>query len=302
MSAIETLIKIKKSAKSDDLITLLDEVIAYEKLSKSEAFRDLSVSETAQKKLPLLAGAYKGDLYSLSLILLARNIIRHLENEVPEVLAIPIDRLAPKMQKRLELVQDNVIKVQYDDLTEYHQETMAEQVVAVFTENLGQRKAILIVVRDNEKYDIYQGYYVDDNKTIHNMQKAVPYEREKTSVASGISYHLSILTYSLQGNNAYPFAELGYGETQYTVMMPDYTRIWIDEKETGIRREITLSMEERNALNLAKTEIEHFVNRLLEIIIRGLESDETAEDSTGSSVNDNQERPRKGNDEDFTEV
>ena len=58
MSSIETLIRIKKQAQTDDLVRLLDEVADYEKLSKAEAFRDLRTSEVAKKKLPLLAGAY----------------------------------------------------------------------------------------------------------------------------------------------------------------------------------------------------------------------------------------------------
>ena len=61
MSSIETLIRIKKQAQTDDLVRLLDEVADYEKLSKAAAFRDLRTSEVAKKKLPLLAGAYAGE-------------------------------------------------------------------------------------------------------------------------------------------------------------------------------------------------------------------------------------------------
>ena len=55
MNILDALIKVKKESSMDDLMKFFDEIIAYEKLSKIAAFRDLKTSETAKQKLPLLA-------------------------------------------------------------------------------------------------------------------------------------------------------------------------------------------------------------------------------------------------------
>ena len=133
MSSIETLIRIKKQAQTDDLVRLLDEVADYEKLSKAEAFRDLRTSEVAKKKLPLLAGAYAGEEYSLALLTLAGHVVSHLEGAVPRVLTEPMENLTSRQIVRMELMQKQIIQVTYDSLNTYVHDEEKEHVVAVYT-------------------------------------------------------------------------------------------------------------------------------------------------------------------------
>lgn len=279
MSALDSLIKVKKQAKTDDLLTLLDEVIAYEKLSKIKTFRDLKTSETAQKRLPLLSGIYKNDLYSLAMVSMVINIIQHLDGNVPEVLTEPMEIIDKRDKKRMEMMEKSIIKVKYYALNEYDDEESHDDVVAVFsgeTTPSAKQTAILVVTRKDGGYHIYQGYYEEAGDNVE-QRKCTPYVYRD---AQENQAELVIQTYSLQGNNAYPFALFRYQGQECGVMMPDYRRIWLmDEDEKKVRHKITMKQEQINQLNLVRPEIGKFAECLTEIIRGGIQ-DETVEGDT----------------------
>lgn len=249
MSAIENLIQIKKQSKNDDIVKMMDEVADYEKLSRSELFRDLTTSKVAQKKLPLLARAYQGDLYALSLSTLAGHIIAHLEDRIPEVLEKPMETLSDRDLKRMELMNKSLIPVFYRSLLEY-EEGMGDQVVAVYSSDRPNGSvALMIIVRDQETYQVYQGYYRPGKKDIQkygNQQKIKTYDVEEDGD------YFSFATYSLLGNNRYPFGQvlLSNGK-RYNVSM-DYQALYLGTEEEIVT--IPLRMEQRNTLNLCKTD------------------------------------------------
>lgn len=249
MSAIENLIQIKKQSKNDDIVKMMDEVADYEKLSRSELFRDLTTSKVAQKKLPLLARAYQGDLYALSLSTLAGHIIAHLEDRIPEVLEKPMETLSDRDLKRMELMNKSLIPVFYRSLLEY-EEGMGGRVVAVYSSDRpNDSVALMIIVRDQETYQVYQGYYRPGKKDIQkygSQQKLKRYEFEEKGD------HLSFTTYSLLGNNRYPFGQAFLSNRKrYNVSM-DYQALYLEARDEEI--EIPVRMEQRNTLNLCKTD------------------------------------------------
>ena len=260
MSAIETLIKVKKQSKTDDLVRLLDEVTIYEKLAKSEAFRDLKTSQPARKKCPLLASAYDGDLYAMSLLTLAGHVIAHLESVVPHVLTEPMAGLSQRERQKMELMQNQVICVSYDSLTAYDHKTMAEHVVAVYTSERETETAILIVVRNNNAYVIYQGYYKEQS-IVNNQKDYQPYVETRGQKS------LVISNYSIQGNNAYPFGQYVTGEHTYSVMLPNHETLWAF-KDIDHPMVIPLSIGDRNQLTMTKQSIKTFTATLFDILER----------------------------------
>lgn len=280
MSALDTLIKVKKSATTDDLLRFLDELILYEKLAKAETFRDLKTSAVAQKKLPLLSGIYTGDIYSLAICEIVCNIISHLDETIPEIIQEPVVDLSPKELRRLEILRKSVITSVYYSLNEYNHDIMKDHVVAVFTGDKGKQKqqaAILIVVKDQNMYQIFQGFYTMDKETDSDSYRIEPYIYRDHDMI------LSITTYSMQGNNAYAFGELTTGSGQYSVMMPTCDTLWLLKQDENEKIVIKLTMEEINALNLAKLEIETFSKCIMDIIRKG-QKYETIDADTGSGI------------------
>lgn len=275
MSSIETLIRIKKQAQTDDLVRLLDEVADYEKLSKAKAFRDLRTSEVAKKKLPLLAGAYAGEEYSLALLTLAGHVVSHLEGAVPRVLTEPMENLTSRQIIRMELMQKQIIQVTYDSLNTYVHDEEKEHVVAVYTSRRdGGQMAALIVVREGNRYRIYQGYYTEgkEEKAVSELPKQEPYVGEQGDC------RVAVNTYSVQGNNGYPFGTVRIKDRLYSIMQPSFDCLWLIS-ESGETTEIRLSMEERNSLNMGKAQVETFADALASIIEHAKEewNDETVQ-------------------------
>lgn len=260
MSSIEALIKVKKHAKTDDLVRLLDEVTIYEKLAKSKAFRDLNTSQPARKKCPLLASAYDGDLYAMSLVTVAGHVIAHLDNIVPQVLTEPMAGLSQREHRKMEVMQNQIIHVRYDFLTAYDHKTMEKQVVAVYTSERETETAILIIVRNDNEYVIYQGYY-KEQQIVKNQKQHQPYVETRGQKS------LVISNYSIQGNNAYPFGQYITAENTYSVMLPNHEAIWVF-KDIDHPIVIPLSIGDRNQLTMTKQSIQTFTATLFDILER----------------------------------
>lgn len=269
MSAIDMLIKMKKQAKTDDLIVLMDEIIAYEKLSKIEAFRDLETSTAAAKKLPLLSAAHKGDIYCASMLEMARNIIIHMTGTAPPITNIPQKELTVREERMKDVMEQSIIQVKYRTLEEYRHATMEESVVAVFSEDREGKNSILIVVRDGICYDIYQGHYWEGNG-ISACSPMKPFVYKKDG------YILAIETYSTLGNNAYPFATITTPDICYSVMFPVHDIIWLTPRE-GEQAVVKLSQEQITRLNMVKNDIHKFTECLVDIIRKNYLAEDAGE-------------------------
>lgn len=260
MSAIENLIQIKKQCKNDDIVRILDEITDYEKLSRSALFRDLTTSKAAQKKLPLLSAAYQGDLYALSLLTLAENIISHLLDHVPEVVTNPLETMTERDTRRMNAMTGSLIPVTYYGLLDYDQDSMAEHVVAVYdAKRPNGATALLIIVRDGNAYRIYQGYYHPEEETpvIEETQKVRTYQFEQNGM------YLSFMTYSLLGNNRYPFGLITDTRGEQYHLSMDYHTLYVDRLDGQRAEKIPLSMAQRNELNIKKMDPRKFGEQLL---------------------------------------
>ena len=89
---------------------------------------------------------------------------------------------------------------------------------------------------------------------------------------------MAVNTYSVQGNNGYPFGTVRIKDRLYSIMQPFFDCLWL-VSESGKTTEIRLSMEERNSLNMGKAQVETFADALASIIEHAKEewNDETVQ-------------------------
>lgn len=260
MSALDTLIKVKKQLRNDDLIRILDEVTIYEKLSKSKALRDIKTASATRKKCPLLAAAYDGDLYALALTIVAGHIIAHLEQTILPIFIEAQLGLSPRERHRLEIMQNQIIPVTYASLMEYDHKTMESNVLAVYATEQETETSIVIIVRNKNEYVFYQGYF-DKKEDLEVSDTNQPYVETREHGS------LCIAQYSIQGNNAFPFATYQRGSKTYSVMLPNHETLWVFE-DIEHPQEVHLSLGERNQLGFAKQHVETFASAILDILER----------------------------------
>ena len=283
MNILDALIKVKKESSMDDLMKLFDEIIAYEKLSKIAAFRDLKTSETAKQKLPLLAKAYEGDYYSLALCDVAEHIINHVDHQIPEVLQISVD-MSNRKQKQFEMLKKASINVVYLALEDYNHERMKDNVIGIFESDVSNdrgEKSFLIIVSQTKTYQIYEGVYkTDDDKKKKSQELShTPYIQTEDGI------QLVIDTYSNQGNNEYKFGSVTYDSKKYSIMLAATELRLISTKEV-IERQIPLTMIEQNELNMAKLDVKRFANCLFQIIRKDIEDAKNGRNSDICVTND----------------
>lgn len=257
MSVLDDLIKIKGSAQEDDLLKLLDEIPVYEKLSVNEGFRDLTRSEIARSKCPLLAAFADGRLYETVLADLAANVYLQIEGDIPAVLRAAAEKTL-RQQKQIGILQQSIVHVEYHDLMEYDHEKMEGSLAAVFTNKCQNGTTAVLIVRDAAGYKMYHGSYAP---------------KESGSVANGIRTPLAIHgkngaftmnSYSVLGNNGYRFGTYVDEGASYDVMIGPDGMLYLLKGSTWVRYGI--SAEERNFLNMSKKDPWEFARTVTSII------------------------------------
>ena len=247
MSVLDDLIQIKKMSQKDDLIKILEEVDTYEKLSADKSLRDLSTSEITRKKCPLLASMADGNAYERILGDLAANVYLQVEEQIPEVLRHG-EEMKEKQKRQLDVLQSSVVDVEYRDLSLYVHASMKDQVVAVFTFKYPHAPSAVavIIVKTDSGYSMYHGTYETDVKESDVKSEALSPVQIK-----GRKGVLTLYTYSMLGNNAYPFARYTDEKGIYQVMLSLDGILYLI-KDGAVSFEHVLTLEEKNELAAAK--------------------------------------------------
>lgn len=258
MSILDDLIKIKTCAQEDDLIKMLDEIPVYEKLSVNEEFRDLKSSAITRSKCPMLAAFVDGNAYETILGELIANIYLHIENNVPDMFRTAIER-TPKEQKQFEILEQSLICITYHMLSEYDHEAMKNRVAAVFTNRRDVMTMIVIILRSQDGYDMYHGCYDTDGKEYVYTLMLEPV------VVRGDKGVFSMTSYSMLGNNGYPFGHYMIDDVDYKVMIgPDGELFLIQGDETFLQYHIPDG--KRSLLATSKNNAKEFANAVLSTI------------------------------------
>lgn len=261
MSVLDDLIQIKKMSQKDDLIKILEEVDTYEKLSADKALRDLSTSEITRKKCPLLAGMADGNAYEQILGDLAANVYLQVEGRIPEILRHG-EEMKEKQKRQLSILQSSVVEVEYSDLSLYVHASMKDQVVAVFTSKCPHTSSAIavIIVKTDFSYIMYHGIYETD--ITESDAKVGALSPVQIKGKKGI---LTLYTYSMLGNNAYPFAQYADEKGAYQVMLSLDGVLYLI-KDGDVSFEHVLTLEEKNELAAAKEAKTTFSEAVLGLI------------------------------------
>lgn len=267
MSIIDQLIQIKKSSDSDDIVNMLDDFTLYGRLSKIPALSDISKSEALKKQLPLLSKAISGDIYCLSLYMVAANIVAYLGYEIPETITTHINNTPDSLKQKLIIAQENTIRVDYRSLDLYQHNSMRDSITAIYINKLNEENRIVIITRLGKSQRIFQGSYVEDDSISSEDIGVNKHQRAKSLIYEDDELHIKIDNYSLQGNNAYLFAHVKINRDEYHMMMDDLKGLLFkDIKGRGKDFTIPLDISSLNRINLAKSDPQEFIDILAQII------------------------------------
>ena len=260
MGVLDDLIKIKQMAKEDDLLKLLDELDRYEKLSKEESLKDLHTSEITRKKCPLLAALADGNSYERILGELSANVCQQVENAVPEILQNALE-LTEKQKRQRDVLKQSIIQVEYRDLSLYAHAAMKDQVLAVFVSKDARAQAAtaVIIIKSDSGYTMYHGIYETGTGKEATHQSTLP-----PVTARGEKGTFTLSSYSVLGNNAYPFGIYRTDGAFYKVMLSLEGVLYLERSNTLERYVLTL--EEKNRLMSAKKMEQEFADAVLSLI------------------------------------
>lgn len=266
MSIIDQLIQIKKASDSNDIVNMLDDFTLYSRLSKIPALSDISKSDILKKKLPLLSKAVEGDIYCLSLYMVAANIANHLGYEIPETISSHIDSIPDSLKQKLIIAQENTIRVDYQSLDMYQHQSMRDNITAIYTNQLEEETRIAIIVRFGKAQSIFQGSYIAQNKS-DSGEKTKKHQKAKSLSYEDDNLHIKINNYSIQGNNAYFFARVKIDQEEYEMMMDDHLGlVFSNIKNADKDFTIKLDVASLNQINIAKSKPQDFIDTLAQII------------------------------------
>lgn len=255
MSILDDLIKIKTCAQDDDLIKMLDEIPVYEKLSVNEQFKDLKSSAITRSKCPMLAAFADGNAYETILGELIANIYLHIENDIPDMFHTVIER-TPKEQKQFEILQQSLIRITYHMLSEYDHELMKDRIAAVFTNRRDMTTVLVIILRDQNEYDMYHGCYDTNGKEYVYTLMLEPV------VVRGNKGVFTMASYSVLGNNGYPFGCYMMDNEDYGTMIGPDGELFLT-KGDGTFLQYHIPDEKRNLLATSKNDAKDFANAVL---------------------------------------
>lgn len=259
MNVLDDLIRIKANKQDDDLLKLLDEVPVYEKLAVDEKLKDLKNSEITRRKCPLLAAFVDGHMYETVLADLAANVYLQIEGEIPLVLQTASE-LSMKKQKQLEILQKGIAAVSYRDLMDYDHSTMKAFLTAVFVKKHNNANIAALIVKQTDGYTMFHGTYIADEK---GKSADCIYTPLAIKGKKGI---LAMDSYSVLGNNGYPFAHYSRDAVRYDVMIgPDGILYLMNGL---LVNSYELHYADRNALNMAKKDPAGFAKELVSVIER----------------------------------
>lgn len=252
MDLIGQLINQKEKDNNANIQLYLEELIKYEKLSRSPKFKHIKESTILQKQLPLCWEAFNGDSYSIWMLYNCKFIINALNVNLPI-----FDDLFNGHYKSKEFKQKLIIgnafniKFKFFDLLKLaldfkNDDYNDSNYIQLRQKNSEQDGYNYIVIKqdDNNIY-IYQGFIENSDEKLKN------YFAYKEYVKKSKDLDIKIKAFSPQGNNNYNFAVIKDNESKLiNVSMPnDSTFLFRDANNVKLAK-INLTKSDENVLNL----------------------------------------------------
>lgn len=260
MNVLDNILDVKKKAQDnsqDYFLTMLDEIVLYEKLSKAKSMQDLKNSAILKKKCPLLVKSTEKATYEHIVFQHAHRLLAGLEDPLAHTLYEFIHATNAREERQNEILAKQITKVEFQHLLTYEK----QEPLRVFTYKPEDthETGIAIVTKTDDIYTVFQGFYVEDGKDEVTIKPLTfdPY------VIKNDDLRLRVKSYSNLGANSYNFATLCHNDVVYSLSLPlqNQLKLSINKHESIL---YTLTEQEQNKLTLS-CNIETFAKTLFDI-------------------------------------
>lgn len=190
---------------------------------------------------------------------MAADIYRQIEGQVPDVINITED-IGKKRQRQREVLKAGIVQIEYQSIIDYNHEEMQPFVIAVYTKEFQALTVACLIVKLDGRYIMYHGSYESQSGVVSAETMCRP-----LNVRTDHGY-LILNTYSVLGNNGYPFAVYMTNGDSYQVMIdPSGLLYLLGETETKVYE---LSHADQNTINTAKKDANLFASAVGSVIER----------------------------------
>lgn len=257
MDLIEELIQNKKIKDDLKIKELLTELVQYERLSRKDTFKHLANTPLLQKKMPYCWEAFQGNTRMYWLLNELSTIMQMVSSRPLDVFNDLSIHYTKKEQRQINII-GNTNKYQFDylPLTQIPYPFDYGKALYLTNETDNGEIAIAVIHTQDNRTIVYNGTVdvlkSDESENVLDILTPFTYEKNGTKI--------TIQTYSMQGNNDYPFA---FTE-QHTISMPNNTSILYTEKHSPyVQTTVDLSKRDIQTLSFHKNDLTYVAQCLL---------------------------------------
>lgn len=257
MDLIGELIQNKKVDEPIPIKEILTELIQYEKLSRKDQFKHLPDNPMLQKKLPYCWQAFEGSTRMHWLLNELSTIMQTLSERDLEIFNDLSKHYTKKEQKQINIIGNSVqYQFRYHTLVHLPQTFNYSSALYLTNERDDNEVHTAIIHMNNKHIDIYIGVIEanKDDEDIETVGKLEPFTYTKNEQA------VTIPTYSVQGNNDYPFAYTAY----HHISMPDTATVcYINKRRPSEKTYVDLTRSDIQKLSFSGDKLDVLADILL---------------------------------------
>lgn len=257
MDLIGELIKNKKENKPLPVKEILTELIQYEKLSRKDQFKHLTDNPLLQKKLPYCWKAFEGSTRLHWLLNELTTVMQTLSERELEIFSDLSKHYSKKEQKQINII-GNSLQYRVNYYTLDHLPFAFNYNNALYLTNEQQKNEVhtAIIHMDEKTINIYIGV-IETNKENNDDEEIGQLDPFTYTIEDQT---ITIPTYSVQGNNDYPFARTNY----HIISMPDSSTVcYIDKRHVKKPEYVTLQQSDVQKLAFNSSNLEIIAETLL---------------------------------------
>ena len=255
MDLIAQLINNKKNVEDveQSLVAILDEIIKYEKLSKSPKFTHITESPLLQKQLPNIWQAFNKNSQKMFLFENAVSIVSELSTNQLQIVVDYREHFTKREKRQMEIIGNPAnISFKYYELDMFPHTRDLEEDYIVLSEEIQTGKRVSIIIHEKQTFKVYTGNVSNDVQERTKISQIKPFSTKIDGV------EIVIPTYSVQGNNDYDFGTIA----DQPISFPTE-----DTFKWGTKT-ITLSMDEEFQKSLVGTKADKLAEFLYSLYLR----------------------------------
>ena len=244
----------------------LKELVKYDKLSRSKKFEHISDSPILQKQLPLCWAAFNDDAEAYFILNEASTMMQAITDHPLAIFNDLAVKYSARRQTQLKIIGNATQHIfMYRSLQQLPNDFDFDNAIYLTekTDLENELKIAIIQTKENTTI-VYQGTVSLGKTAKVELSTAVEPYLKKTE-----HDFVRIQTYSVQGNNDYPFAETH----DYFVSMPENNVLSYASKITQEVKHVQITDNDERKLNLKKDDIEIISDLVLKYLPKSEEGE-----------------------------